>query len=269
MQKQVKYLFFNNKSAFRLVDPDPGPHCGAHGLNDSVHADKSPGDWRLINGSFGGPHLKWRLPKQAHFREIGSMHSSLMNMVFMAVLGAVLFVWGPLSKVADQVYASKAPETKGFAIEGVEDEGHGGGQTEVAAVTPLSVLLASATESGGEKISKRCISCHTFDKDGPSRTGPNLWGIVGSPIAQRDGFSYSSALKDYGAGDKVWDYDSLNSYIENPKGYIPGNSMNFAGLRKPEQRAALIKFLRSKADTPLPLPEPPAAEPTSAEESAG
>ncbi len=197
------------------------------------------------------------------------MHSSLMNMVFMAVLGAVLFVWGPLSKVADQVYASKAPETKGFFIEGVEQEGHGGGEPEVVEITPLPVLLASATEASGEKISKRCAACHTFDKGGPSRTGPNLWGIVGSPIAQRDGFSYSSALKEYGAGDKVWNYESLNSYIENPKGYIPGNSMNFAGLNKPEQRAALIKFMRSKADTPLPLPEAPAAETAPAEESAG
>ncbi len=198
------------------------------------------------------------------------MHSSLMNMVFMAVLGAVLFIWGPLSKVADQVYAAKQPETKGYKIEGVVEEGHGGAEEQqVVEVIPIETLLASATEAGGERIAKRCVACHTFDNGGSNRTGPNLWGIVGSPVAARDGFSYSSALKAVGAEGRVWDFKKLDAYILDPKGYIPGNTMNFAGLRKPEQRAALIKYMRAQADTPVPLPEPPAAEEAPAEESAG
>ena len=200
------------------------------------------------------------------------MHSSFMNMVFMAVLGAVLFVWGPLSKVADEVYASKEPETKGYKVEGVEEDGAGGGgEVKVAEVIPLPVLLASASEASGAKIGKRCVACHTFDKDGPNRTGPNLWGIVGSPVAEKDGFSYSGALKDAGASGKVWGYQELDKYIENPKGYIPGNSMNFAGLKKPEQRAALLLYLRAQADSPLALPEAPApaSEEAPAEETAG
>lgn len=197
------------------------------------------------------------------------MHSSFMNMVFMAVLGAVLFIWGPLSKVADEVYASKSPDTKGYKIEGVEEPGHGSGHGDKPAevVVPLAVLLASATEASGEKLSKRCVACHTFDQGGPNRTGPNLWGILGKPMAQSDGFSYSGALKAAGAENRVWDFEELNSYIENPKGYIPGNTMNFAGLRKPEQRAALIRFLRSKSDSPVALPEPPAVEEAPAEEA--
>ena len=197
------------------------------------------------------------------------MQSSFSNMVFMAVLGAVLFIWGPLSKVADTVYASKTPETKGYKIEGVETAGEAGGQVEVAEVVPLPVLLASASEASGEKIAKRCVACHTFDKDGPNRTGPNLWAIVGAPVAGKDGFSYSSALRAVGDEGRVWDYEKLDAYILDPKGYIPGNTMNFAGLRKPEQRAALIKYLRTKTDSPLPLPEAPAAEEAPAEESAG
>ncbi len=197
------------------------------------------------------------------------MHSSFSNMVFMAVLGAVLFIWGPLSKVADEVYASKTPETKGYKIEGVETHGDDGGEKQVVEVVPLPVLLASATEKSGEKIAKRCVACHTFDKDGPNRTGPNLWAIVGAPVAGKDGFSYSGALKAVGAEGRVWDFEKLDAYILNPKGYIPGNSMNFAGLKKPEQRAALIKYLRAQADTPIPLPEAPAAEEAPATESAG
>ena len=200
------------------------------------------------------------------------MHSSFMNMVFMAVLGAVLFVWGPLSKVADTVYASKSPETKGYKIEGVEEEGHGGaGEPKVVEVIPLPVLLASASADSGAKIGKRCVACHTFDKDGPNRTGPNLWGIVGAPVAQKDGFSYSGALKDAASSGKIWGFEELDKYIENPKGYIPGNSMNFAGLKKPEQRAALLLYLRAQADAPAALPEAPApaTEEAPAEENAG
>ena len=99
-------------------------------------------------------------------------------------------------------------------------------------IVPLPVLLASASEASGEKIAKRCVACHTFDKGGPNRTGPNLWGVVKAPVAGVDGFAYSAALKAVGAEGRVWDFEKLDAYILNPKGYIRGQLDEFRRAEK-------------------------------------
>ncbi len=124
---------------------------------------------------------------------------------------------------------------------------------------PIIALLASADIAKGARISKSCAACHSFNKGGKNKQGPNLWGIVGKGKADKDGFSYSDAMKSVGG---IWDYDSLNSFLTKPKKYIKGTKMNFAGLRKDKDRAALIIWLREQSDAPFALPiiENPAAD---------
>ena len=115
----------------------------------------------------------------------------------------------------------------------------------------FAALLASADQDAGAKVSKKCAACHSFDKGGANKVGPNLWDIVGRPIAGGEGYSYSGALADLGG---EWSYDSLDAFLSKPKDFAPGTKMSFAGLKSADDRANLIAFLRSFSDNPKPLP---------------
>lgn len=130
-------------------------------------------------------------------------------------------------------------------------EAAAGEAVEEPSLEPVAPLLASADPAAGEKVAKRCAACHSFDKGGANKVGPNLFGVVGANVASHDGFSYSGAMSDHGG---TWDYASLNEFLADPKGYVPGTKMSFAGLRSVKDRAALIAYLRQQSDNPLPLP---------------
>ena len=116
---------------------------------------------------------------------------------------------------------------------------------------PILALLASADIEAGIKVAKKCTACHEFDADGKNKTGPMLWNIVNAGKGMKDGFKYSDALVGMGG---AWDYDALNAFLYKPKAYIKGTKMNFVGLKKPSDRANMIAYLRSLADTPVVLP---------------
>jgi cytochrome c len=134
-----------------------------------------------------------------------------------------------------------------------------------APVEPVSPLLAQANVENGQAVAKKCASCHTFDKGGKNGVGPNLWNAVNAPRGHTAGFAYSNQLKSK-EGD--WTYESLNAWLANPKQYVPGNKMAFAGLPKANERADVIAFLRSKADQPAPLPTPEEIEKAKADAAA-
>lgn len=138
-------------------------------------------------------------------------------------------------------------------------EAAGGGE---AAPVDFATLLAAADPKAGERKAALCKSCHTFEKGGPNGTGPNLWGVVGRPVAGHEGFNYTAALK---AAGGEWSFDRLSSYLENSQAYIPGTAM-VQRFPKAEQRAEIIAYLRTLSDSPVALPEPSApAEAASAE----
>jgi len=116
---------------------------------------------------------------------------------------------------------------------------------------PIEPLLAAANVTNGEKTAKKCLQCHTFEKNGPHRTGPNLWGVVMSMIAHAADYAYSQAMKSHGG---KWDYEALNAYLYKPREYIKGTKMSFVGLSNVQERADLIAYLRTLADSPAPLP---------------
>jgi cytochrome c len=119
------------------------------------------------------------------------------------------------------------------------------------AIEPVSGLLASADVAKGAEISKKCLTCHTFGKDEKAKVGPNLWGVVGNKHGHMEGFSYSEAIKSI---DKPWGYEEINHFVTNPKSYAPGTKMTFPGLPKVQDRADLIAWLRTQADSPVALP---------------
>ena len=98
---------------------------------------------------------------------------------------------------------------------------------------------------------KQCFTCHTIDKGGPNKVGPNQWNIVGRKKASHEGFSYSSALQAKG-GD--WTYEDIDHMIYKPQAFVRGTKMAFAGLPKEQDRADVIAYLRTMSDNPPPLP---------------
>tara|TARA_Y100001935_G_C17023044_1_gene368744 strand:- start:86 stop:631 length:546 start_codon:yes stop_codon:yes gene_type:complete len=118
-------------------------------------------------------------------------------------------------------------------------------------IEPISALLASASMDNGEKLFKKCATCHNYEKGGANKVGPQLWNLINRPKANVEGFAYSKALAEYGG---EWGYEELAEFLYKPKKYIKGTKMNFAGLKKVKDRADLVYFLRAQSDSPVPLP---------------
>lgn len=181
--------------------------------------------------------------------------NSYVNMGVGALLGTV-FVLMSVSIASEGIFHSEAPEQEGFAIAAETSSEPAGGGEAAAAETPIATLLASADPAAGEAVFKKCASCHTADKGGANKVGPNLFGVVERPVASHEGFSYSAAMKDFAQGGSVtWTYENLSHFLAAPKKFISGTAMGFAGIKKEDERANLIAYLRSLADTPVALPE--------------
>jgi cytochrome c2 len=131
------------------------------------------------------------------------------------------------------------------------EQGVPAGAAPAGAGSGVVALLAHADAAAGEKDAKKCAACHNFKEGGPAKIGPPLWGVVGRDIASVEDFSYSAAL----AGKEgAWGYQNLDAFLTEPRGWVPGTKMAFAGIKKPEERADVILYLRSLSDEPAPLP---------------
>jgi len=102
--------------------------------------------------------------------------------------------------------------------------------------------LPAGDAAAGEKVFNKCKACHTVE-EGKNRVGPSLFNVVGRAPGTADGFKYSKAMQDFGA-DHVWDEATLSSYLEAPKDVVSGTKMAFVGLKKIEDRADVIAYLK-------------------------
>ena len=121
----------------------------------------------------------------------------------------------------------------------------------------LPTRLARADVAKGERSVSKCAICHTIEKDGPVRVGPNLWGVVGRPVAKAAGFSYSDGMKEKGEKTGTWVPNELDTFLTKPENVVPGTRMIFPGLPDQQERANVILYLNTQSDNPLPLPKAP------------
>lgn len=180
------------------------------------------------------------------------------NKIAGAILASLLLFFG-LPQLAKALYGGGHEEghEKGelklaYPVDYKSSEG--GAAAEKKEAPDLGTLLANANPAAGERRAALCKSCHTLEKGGANSTGPNLWGVVGRPVASHEGFKYTAALQAFG-GD--WTYERLDKFLENSQALVPGTGMaqRFA---KPEQRAEILAYLHTLSDNPVPFPEPKA-----------
>jgi cytochrome c len=182
------------------------------------------------------------------------MDSFELNKIMGAVLGTCLVLLS-LNITAGALFAPHKPAKPGFDIV-VPEKAVAGDVKPAEPEIPIVQLLAAADLKRGENSSKKCVACHTFQKNGPNLVGPNLWGIVNRQKASTAGYNYSAPMKGKGGN---WSIDDLNHYLQNPRGMVPGTAMNFPGLPKGTERADVIAYLNSLSDNPAPLPKAAAA----------
>lgn len=178
------------------------------------------------------------------------------------IMGALLFA-GVIASgsgfVASIVYTTDKPSKNAYIIETGEEDEVASSETADADPTAwegVSLLLTTLKESGGnplegatgtgEKLFKKCSSCHTIASGGANKVGPNLWNIVGSKIASVEGYNYSRTLQ--GMSDETWSPEKLNAFLTSPKTFASGTKMSFKGISKIPERAALILYLESQSN---------------------
>lgn len=119
-----------------------------------------------------------------------------------------------------------------------------------ACVVAIGTLLLGAAgvnaqdAAAGKTVFKKCMACHAADST-TNKVGPHLGGLIGRKAGTVEGFNYSQAMKDAGAGGLVWDEATLADYLVAPKAKVPGTKMAFAGLKKPEEITNIIAYLKT------------------------
>ncbi len=180
------------------------------------------------------------------------MNATQPNKFIMAFLG-VVFVVMTIGILSNSLYYSPLPEKPGFAIKAVEAPAAGGAAAAPKAI-PIEALLQTADPKKGAVVFKRCLACHTGDKNGGNKVGPHLYGVYGRNEGSVEGFGYSAAMK--ARTDKTWEAEGLDHFLKSPKAYVQGTAMSFAGISNPNTRADVIAYLNTLSDSPKPLPKP-------------
>ena len=172
------------------------------------------------------------------------------NKVFGAVLFAGVIATGS-GFISGLLYSSDEAESPGYIIEVAEETGSAaskeetGDPTDWAGVQTILDSFNGALDgdqfAAAEKLFKKCVACHSIAEGGPHKVGPNLWAVIDSPIASKDGYNYSSALSGI---EKAWTFEETNAFLTNPKKYAPGTKMSYRGLRKANDRALILQYLQ-------------------------
>lgn len=168
------------------------------------------------------------------------MNSFQINKILGLVLGTLLFLQAVHMVDANFAPTKVAKPSTEVAV-----------KEEQPAEAPIEKLLASASPERGAEVAKQCQACHNFQEGQGPKVGPDLYGVVGRPVASVSGFNYTAALKKLGGN---WTFDALNKWLIKPSADAPGTAMTFAGLSSEKQRADVIAYLNTLSAHPLPLP---------------
>jgi cytochrome c len=192
------------------------------------------------------------------------MDSFELNKIIGSILGTLLFVMGA-GFLAEAIYAPKVGGGPGYALPEPEATPGEGPAEEV--VIDLGTLLASANLQQGEGSARKCAGCHNFAEGAGNKQGPELFGVVGRPIASHAGFGYSDALKALSAD--TWTYENLDHFLTAPKEFAPNTKMNFGGIKNAQERASLLAYLASVSPGAPAFPPPAPPTDATAEAAAG
>jgi cytochrome c len=171
-----------------------------------------------------------------------------MNKIIVSVIFAIILVLG-INKVTDVIFYVEKPEKSVYQVENV---------TTAASTTSVEIdsgsenilaLFASASAADGAKIFKKCAACHSIAEGGANKIGPALWGVIGRKVGSVPDYKYSKAMAAHG---KNWSFEEMNGFLIKPKDWIKGTKMSFAGLKKANDRAAVILFMNENSNNPLP-----------------
>ena len=179
------------------------------------------------------------------------MDSFEINKIVAAVLLVALLVIG-IGKFSDVIFHVDKPKTPGYKVE-VDQIATTTTSAKSADVekVDIGVLMVMGDVVSGEKIFKKCASCHSINKGGKNNIGPALYNVVGRKVGEISDYKYSKALAAY---DKNWSFEELNGFLTKPSKWVKGTKMAYAGLRKEKDRASVIKYLNQNSDNPVPLP---------------
>jgi cytochrome c len=173
-----------------------------------------------------------------------------LNKIAGAVLVALLTV-KVIGIVGDKVYHPQKLEKSVIEIEGVQATA----ETNAPAPKvdePIAARLAKADTAAGKKSFAKCLVCHTDDKGGANKIGPNLWGVIGAKKDARSDYQYSGVLAKIGGN---WSFEDLDKWLTKPSTFAPGTKMTFAGDPSAQDRANIIAYLRTQSDAQVPLPQ--------------
>ncbi len=178
------------------------------------------------------------------------MNSFEINKIAAAILFSALIIV-VISNLVDVLYNPVAPsDTRSHTIE-INNNSVANNQQTTDVILDIAALMENASMEKGKVVAKKCIACHSFEQNGPNKVGPNLWNIVGNKKAHLDGsFNYSKPMLEKGGN---WGYEELFSFLKNPRSYIKGTRMAFAGISKPQEIADIVSYLHSMSSSPVPL----------------
>lgn len=137
------------------------------------------------------------------------------------------------------------PIKRGYEIEVKDTLNSSAAPKELPAILDIVKIMATSDSAKGQVIFNKCAVCHTNDRNGANKIGPNLWGIVNAPTARHTEFAYSEAMKQRGNAGVQWTQEQLYRYIYSPKKYVPGTKMAFVGIKDDIERANLIAYLNT------------------------
>lgn len=155
---------------------------------------------------------------------------------------------------ADSLFAPVPPAKPGYKIAAPEQPASASPAEAAEQAAPIETRFAGADVDRGKSIGKACISCHTLEKGGANKVGPNLWGVIDRSRASEPGYDYSAAMKSRGG---KWTFEDLDKFLAHPQSYVAGTKMTYSRIQDPERRADLIGYLRTLSDNPVSLPTAP------------
>tara|TARA_B110000196_G_scaffold88329_1_gene76636 strand:- start:589 stop:1119 length:531 start_codon:yes stop_codon:yes gene_type:complete len=175
-----------------------------------------------------------------------------MNKIIVSIGLAIILIFG-INKITDAIYYVEKPEKSAYQIDALVSATNTavtGTNAASSESTNIMALFASTSSAEGAKIFKKCAACHSISQSGGNKIGPALWGVLGRKAGSVSDYKYSKAIVAHG---KPWSFEEMNGFLLKPKDWIKGTKMSFAGLKKANERAAVILYMNENTDNPLPL----------------